>query len=148
MDKLACRTFGIIWFLYGTFRLVASAFLLFWAEFLDSFEPPPNWQPVLPGTFLIVVPFATIVIAVGVYAYLRRISAMMVGCLVWMFPVAAVVMYDQLPVNKQTFWLFNEFTDLFSHIWVFWLWLTTVIANVSLTAIAAAARHRSRSVRS
>jgi hypothetical protein len=119
MDKLACRTYAIIWFLYGALCLVFSAYLLFWAGFIDSFEAPPSWQPVLPGTFLIVVPFTTIVIAVGVFAYFRYLLAMIVGYLVWMFPIAAVVLYDQLPFNKQTYWLVNQVTDLL-HIWMFW----------------------------
>jgi hypothetical protein len=40
---------------------------------------------------LIVATFTTIVITVGVFAYLRHIPAMIVGCLVWMLPFAAFV---------------------------------------------------------
>jgi hypothetical protein len=47
------------------------------------------------------MPFTTIVIAVGVFAYLRYFSAMIVGCHVWMFPIAAVVMCDQFS-SQQT----------------------------------------------
>jgi hypothetical protein len=43
--------------------------------------------------FLILATFTAIVVAASVFAYLRYFSAMIVGCLVWMFPIAALVLY-------------------------------------------------------
>jgi hypothetical protein len=79
--------------------------------------------------FLIFVTFTAIVVAVGMLAYFRYISAMIVGCLVWMFPIIAAGM-----LKDQDAWAQN----MFSHTWMFWL--ITIVANVVLTAIAAIAR--------
>jgi hypothetical protein len=80
MDKLACRTYGV---------------MLFLAAFFDGFKPPPGWHPVLPETVLIAVPFTgrCIRLLATHFGSDYRMSRLDVsnhsGC-----------EYDQLPVNN------------------------------------------------
>jgi hypothetical protein len=119
----------------GALCACGSAFMLFLAAFFDGFKPPPGWHPVLPETVLIAVPFTgrCIRLLATHFGSDYRMSRLDVsnhsGC-----------EYDQLPVNKQTFWFFSEITPLFLRPWMFWL--ITVVANVSLTVIPAIARLR------
>jgi hypothetical protein len=59
----------------------------------------------------------------------------------YIFLIAPVVC-DQLPDNKQKFWLFNELEVFFVHLVVL---ANHCRANMSLTAIVAIARDPSRS---
>jgi hypothetical protein len=133
MGTFACRAYAIICFFYGIFGLACGAVAVYWAVFgmppsvvaelptsLSMPESARYW-PWLGGGFLI---FGTVFVAVGVFAYSRYISALIVGCLIWMFPLARSVILGGSSINK--FGLIN------------------LLAFVLLTIIAVIAVRRSR----
>jgi hypothetical protein len=71
----------------------------FGLDLLTPLNHLKDGSPSLP--LLIVVPFTTIVIAVGMLDHLRYFSAMIVGYHDLMFPSAAVVMCDEF-ISQQT----------------------------------------------
>jgi hypothetical protein len=128
---------------YISVMIVGCVSLLISAIVMQNFGDGGQRDVGVAEAFFILATFTAIVVAVGVFAYLRYISAMIVGCLVWMFPIAALVLYYEDSTLKP-FWLIKWVANVFLHIRMFWL--ITVVANVSLTVIGAIAWYRSRSL--
>jgi hypothetical protein len=90
MDKLACRTYGIIWLLYGALCLVAVSLLIVVIALRNISGCSVASNVGAAEIFLILATFTAIVVAVGVFAYLRYISAMIVGCISLLISVIAI----------------------------------------------------------
>jgi hypothetical protein len=144
MGILACRTYAVICFFYGVVMTGGGSVFLYWAVFgmpplvagvPTSIAIPESERSYLPwvgGQFLIVGP---IFIAVGLFAYSRYISAMIVGCLIWMYLL--VTPGDSLLPAFRT-WRALLHGDIDFYVIQF-------LAFVLLTAIGAIAARRSRS---
>jgi hypothetical protein len=110
MGTFAFRTYAIICFFYGVFGIACGAVALYWAIYgipqsvltdlpasIHASELARAFSPWLGGGFLV---FGIICIAVGVFAYSRYISAMIVGCLFWILLTGRHVMMGGLNNNK------------------------------------------------
>jgi hypothetical protein len=141
MGILACRTYAIICFFWGVLMTGGGCIELYWTIFgvpplvagvatSIGIRQPEPWIGV---QFLI---FGPIFIAIGLFAYSRNISAMIVGCLILMY-LLVTPPDSMLPPFRTSRDLIHGDIDPFLVI--------QFLAFVLLTAIAAIAARRSRS---
>jgi hypothetical protein len=145
MGLLACRTYAIVCFFYGVSMIVSGFVFLYWGVFgipplvarlsaiIPITESERSYVPWLGGECLILGP---VFIALGVFAYSRYISAMIVGCLIWMYMGSGFPPSFRL---WETHWadVIHGDIDYF---------VIQLVAFVLLTVIAAIALRRSRSL--
>src|SRR4051812_6922316 len=137
MNKIACRTYAVLCFFYGVFCIACGAVGFYWA--LNGIPPSIAAELESAITLPIVVRFlpwlsagflvcAIIFITVGVFAWLRYVSVMIVGCVLWFLTFG----HSMIPRTGA-----SDGSDAFA--------LINGIAFVVLTCVAAIAVRRPRS---
>ena len=136
MNKIACRTYAGICFFYGVFGIGCGAIGFQWT--VNGIPPPVaenmaktismpaavQFLPWLSAGFLI---FGIVFISLGVFAWLRYISVMIVGCVFWILLFGRSMIHNSGALDTDGFAVING------------------VIFVSLTAVAAIAARRSRS---
>ena len=136
VNKIACRTYAVLCFFYGVFGIACGAIGIHWAvngippsvaaEMTATISMPAVVQflPWLSGGFVV---FGVVFITLGVFAWLRYISAMIVGCAFWTLSLGRSMIHDTGALDTDGFAVVNG------------------IAFVSLTIVAAITARRRRS---
>ena len=136
MNKIACRTYAGICLFYGVFGIGCGAIIFQWT--VNGIPPPVaenmtktismpaavQFLPWLSAGFLI---FGIVFITLGVFAWLRYISVMIVGCVFWILLFGRSMIHHNGALDTDGFAVING------------------VIFVSLTVVAAIAARRSRS---
>jgi len=136
MNKIACRTYAVICFFYGVFGIGCGAIGFHWT--VNGIPPPVaaniaktismpaavQFLPWLSAGFLV---FGIVFISLGVFAWFRYISVMIVGCVLWFLPLGRSLINNSGALDADGFAVTNGLIFLL------------------LTVVAAIAARRSRS---
>ena len=136
MNKIACRTYAVICFFYGVFGIGCGAVGFHWT--VNGIPPPvaeniaktismPAVVQFLPWLSAGFVIFGIVFITLGVFAWLRYISVMIVGCVFWILLFGRSMIHNSGALDTDGFAVVNG------------------VIFVSLTVVAAIAARRSRS---